>query len=679
MVFFSCSDAAARYVGFQFETLFFGWCEIFHKRANGGVVEYENMDIRKRLVRWATDAWGLPLIYRVPAIVFLVLFFFYGAIFFPSKEVVFSYATEETCVTHFTLFPAVLRQSGEGPFRLRADGVVKLGKLQLAATRACVSPVYAPDEGVHDISLAPGGSWLLKKNFAIKANRLPTADVQSLDRPIPTSLPLKIKLSMTDKVFEYRLVIAKRTAKCVPKEKSLECDIPGLKLAQGKPYTARLERFFRDSKVGTVLNQKVATLSATRVVRTTIKQGETVYSKPRSITLSFDKALKTVKPKLYRMDGKKKQEIKLQSAQKDKTLTIKLAADLPRSATFSLTLGSLQATDGSSLEKPYALGFKTSGGPRVVGVNRGSTSIPLGSTFVITFDQTLSAKQDITKLVGVSGGATLTGKSGNQIFVSLAGVPRCGDFTIKLDSGIRSNYEIAGSSAWAFSGRTICHTTQAIGYSAGGRPVMAYSFGSGPAVLYAGAIHGNETSTQSLMYYWIDELEANARSIPSGRSVVVIPAINPDGVAMGSRTNTHNVDLNRNFATSDWRKDITDINNHPFPGGGGSSPMSEPETQVLAGFVQSLRPSLILSYHSIGGLVAANQAGASGAYASTYSRLSGYSNTTGQSDTFEYSVSGTADDWYAQRLGIASILVELGSHTYSQFSLNQAAMWAMLR
>ncbi len=316
----------------------------------------------------------------------------------------------------------------------------------------------------------------------------------------------------------------------------------------------------------------------------------------------------------------------------------------------------------------------------MIGISVGSTGVPLGVTTAITFDQTLSAKQDISKLVTLAGGATLAGRAGNQLFISLTAVPRCGDFSVRLGSGIQSSYGVAGSSGWAFSGRTICHTTSTIGYSVEGRPISAYTFGSGPAVLYTAAIHGNEISTKSLLYYWIDTLEANARSIPAGRSVVVVPEINPDGVALGSRTNAHNVDLNRNFATSDWRKDITDINNRPFPGGGGSAPMSEPETQAIGGFVQRLRPSLVLSYHSIGGLLAANQAGSSNTYAATYSRLSGYRNTTGQtSETFEYSISGTADDWYAQKLGIASILIELGSQTYSQFGQNESAMWAMLR
>jgi hypothetical protein len=107
--------------------------------------------------------------------------------------------------------------------------------------------------------------------------------------------------------------------------------------------------------------------------------------------------------------------------------------------------------------------------------------------------------------------------------------------------------------------------------------------------------------------------------------------------------------------------------------------MSEPETKAIAALAQQLQPKVILSYHSIGGMVAANQASNSSSLAATYVRLSGYRNVTGQSDsTFEYSISGTADDWYAQALGLPSVLVELGSHSYPQFERNQAAMWAMI-
>ncbi|HEU4716124.1 MAG TPA: M14 family metallopeptidase [Candidatus Saccharimonadales bacterium] len=637
------------------------------------------MNIHKRLVRWAKDAWALPLVYRVPAMVFLGLVLLYIVIFAPSKQVVLSYAAKDTCVSHFTLLPGVLQQSGDGRFRIRAADAVTTMGVPLFATKACITPAQAPVRGVYDEAVSWGGV-LFKKTFAITVGAPPVASLGVLNEPIPSTRPLVVPFSAKDGVFDYKLTIGTKSASCAAHEQGIVCDVPALKLRQGKAYRLQLERFFGKESPEVIADQKIRTLAATKVVKTSVKPGETIYSKPRTFTLIFDKALRNAKAELYLMDGKKKQPIKMTSIQKDKTLTVKLAADLPRSKTFSLNLAELEAVDGSGLEKPYTLGFRTSGGPRVTGVSTGTTGVPLGATIAISFDQTLSSKQDISGLVQLSGGAVYAGASGNQLFVRLVSVPRCGDFSIRLASGITSQYDIGGNSAWSFSGRTVCHTTQTIGYSASGRPIVAYIFGSGSAVLFTGAIHGNEIGTRALMYYWIDELEANARSIPAGRSVVVVPEINPDGVAAGTRTNAHNVDLNRNFATSDWRKDITDVNNNPFPGGGGSSAMSEPETRVIAGYAASLRPSLIVSYHSIGGVVAANQAGASGAYAATYSRLSGYGNVTGQSgETFDYSISGTADDYYAQKLGIASVLVELSSHSSSQSWLNRAAMWAMLR
>jgi predicted deacylase len=644
------------------------------------MIEYELMNIRKRLIKWAKDMWNLPLVYRVIVIVFLTVSFLYLIIFLPPKEAAFSYAAKDTCVSYFTFFPGWLRQSGDTSFKVRAEGIVSVGAVVVASTKACISPAQAPTSGTHRMAVSLSGGGLFRKEFIVRAGTLPVADVSILNKPVPTSRPLSITLNVTDKVFDYRVEANGKSTACAAAERSIVCDTPNLGLLQGRTYGLRLKRTFQTDAPQVIADKKIVTLAATRVVKTSIKNGSTIYSKPRSFEFAFDKPLKTVTPQLYAWDGKKKQLIQTTNVSTGKNLSVKVAAELPRSKTFTLTLTSLQATDGSSLASPYTLTFKTSGGPRVTGVNMGPTGIPTGSTIAISFDQTLSASQNITKLISLTGGASFAGKSANQVYISLASVPRCSDFSIKFASGIRSNYEIAGNSAWSFSGRTVCHTTQTIGYSALGRPITAYVFGSGSAVLYTGAIHGNEVSTASLMYYWVDELEANARAIPAGRSVVVVPEVNPDGVAAGSRTNAHNIDLNRNFATSDWRKDITDVNNNPFPGGGGSSPMSEPETRVIAGYAQRLRPSLILSYHSIGGVVAANQAGASNAYAATYSKLSGYGNITGQSsETFDYEISGTADDWYAQKAGIASVLVELGSHTYSQFSLNRAAMWAMLR
>ncbi len=225
----------------------------------------------------------------------------------------------------------------------------------------------------------------------------------------------------------------------------------------------------------------------------------------------------------------------------------------------------------------------------------------------------------------------------------------------------------------------ICQRVESIGTSIQGRPILAYVFGSGArSVIYTGAIHGNEQSTRALMFRWIEELEQNSRSIPADISVVVVPVINPDGIASGSRVNAANVDLNRNFETGNWQKDITTVTNTPFPGGGGAAAMSEPEVRAIAGLVSRLRPSLVLSYHSIGGVLQANMAGQSTAKAVQYSALSGYKNATG-GKVFDYEISGTADDYYREKLGIGSIVIELGSHLYHQFERNQRAMWAMMQ
>jgi len=282
--------------------------------------------------------------------------------------------------------------------------------------------------------------------------------------------------------------------------------------------------------------------------------------------------------------------------------------------------------------------------------------------------------------MSATGGARVTGVKGSQVSVSFADVPRCGDVTIGVGDTLQNEHGVTGGSQWRFATRTVCQMQTTIGTSVKGRSIVAYSFGSGSEkVLYTGAIHGGEASTRSLLLRWVDELEANPRAIPTHKTVVVVPTINPDGVASGSRTNANNVDLNRNFATSDWKSDITTTSNAPFPGGGGMSALSEPEARATANFVARLRPQLVLSYHSIGGLLAANGVGSSMNRAGQYAQLSGYANTTGSSDTFEYGISGTADDYYGQVLGVPSMLIELGSHTYHQFERNKAAMWAMLK
>lgn len=637
------------------------------------------MRLKRRAIKLFKKIQKLPKELTISVGVLVVVAIGYTLVFGIEKPVTFSY-TGVTCVKQLTVLPTLHRNDPRSLYTAQSNQELRIGRVPLIGLSMCFFPKEAPQAGVTKISTSPFGGWIARKTFRLQIDSPPKANIANLTKPIPVSKPLEIPLSNIDKVFSYSLRLDDKQVHCTAKNSKLLCNIQALHLGQGKVYRAELARYFRGEKVGLVASKTIQTLSATSITNSSIESGGIVYTKPKTIEITLDKEVTHAQAVLYQVEGNKRTEVETTSNLHQKTLQVSFKTELPRSADYELTIDKVTAIDGSTLEAPYLLDFKTSGGPKVTGISIGRTGIPLGSTAVISFDQPLSEKQDIGALVSLTGGAALIGRAGNQILVSLKSVPKCGDFSIKLTNDLQSNYDIAGNSTWSFAGRVICYTVETIGYSSKGRPINAYFFGNGNrTVLFTGAIHGNEIGTKGLMNAWIQELEANARNIPADKQVVVIPQINPDGVVAGNRLNGRGIDLNRNFATSDWRTDITDVNNNPFPGGGGPSPMSEPETVALASFAGRLRPILILSYHSIGGVLAANQAGDSTSLASTYSQLSGYANMTGQtSTTFEYEVSGTADDWYAEHLGAASILVELSSHTASQFDRNQRAMWAMV-
>lgn len=620
-----------------------------------------------------------PRRFTIPGVVIFVGIVAYGVLFLIDRPVSFSYA-KETCIMQPTVLPGTLKVSKGSAYSVRSSDEIRIGGLRVMAFSLCFTPRSAPVEGETRLSIAPYDSFIGRTSYVINVPPPVNAYVHEITGPIPGSKPLEIRLNGSDKVFSYAVQAQDKKAACVANDSHLLCEIGDLNLAQGQTHSIALIRQFNGTSVGTVASKEVAILPATTIQDISIKPGETVYSKPKTIDAVFDKKITKATAKLTRVEGDTRTIITSRSTVADNKLQVTFAEELARSVNYELVIEDVEATDGSGLDAPYAVPFKTSGGPKVTGINVGTIGVAMGTTAVITFDQTLAETQDISTFVTLSGGASLASKKGNQVLISLAGVPKCGDFAIKLTNDIQSNYDIAGSSAWNFNGRTVCHTVSTIGTSTNGRAINAYSFGSGSrVVVYTGAIHGTEVSSKLLMERWIDELESKAKTIPADKTIVVIPSINPDGVAAERRTNARNVDLNRNFSTSDWRKDVTDTNNNPFSGGGGETAMSERETQVLASYIQRTRPVLVMSYHSIGGLVIANQAGNSSSLANTYAGLSGYRNTTGQSSTtFDYGISGTADDWYAEKLGIASVLIELGSHTNPQFSANQRAMWAMV-
>jgi hypothetical protein len=142
-----------------------------------------------------------------------------------------------------------------------------------------------------------------------------------------------------------------------------------------------------------------------------------------------------------------------------------------------------------------------------------------------------------------------------------------------------------------------------IGRSVQGRAIHAIRVGMGPRmVVIVGAIHGSEGNTRMLVEALAVGLADAAKSLPRDASLFFVPELNPDGLATRSRYNAHGVDLNRNWATSNWQSNIAESPEDP-PGAGGPSPFSEPETAAFSSWLRSLRQQCtgrlaVIIYHA---------------------------------------------------------------------------------
>lgn len=120
-------------------------------------------------------------------------------------------------------------------------------------------------------------------------------------------------------------------------------------------------------------------------------------------------------------------------------------------------------------------------------------------------------------------------------------------------------------------------------------------------VMVIGGIHGDEFSSVSVVFKWMNILQEHHSGLFHWR---FIPSANPDGLLQkkSQRQNLPGVDLNRNFPTQDWPslalsywQDKTHSNVRRYP---GPSANSEPETQWLVQQIDEFDPDIIISMHA---------------------------------------------------------------------------------
>ena len=197
--------------------------------------------------------------------------------------------------------------------------------------------------------------------------------------------------------------------------------------------------------------------------------------------------------------------------------------------------------------------------------------------------------------------------------------------------------------------------TVVLGYSVQRRPIIAVELGdpdSPRRVLVVGCIHGSEPAGIAIA-------TALARGLPPAQADLwIVPDLNPDGVAAGTRQNAQGVDLNRNFPFH-WR---------PLgpPGSlfyAGPRPLSEPESQLAARLILRIRPVLAIWYHQA--LNAVDDSQGPRAAERRYASL------TGMREVRLIDYPGSAVGWEDARIGTTAFVVELPAGSLSRAGLRR--------
>lgn len=140
-----------------------------------------------------------------------------------------------------------------------------------------------------------------------------------------------------------------------------------------------------------------------------------------------------------------------------------------------------------------------------------------------------------------------------------------------------------------------------LGRSVQERPIQGIFFGPEMPerldTLLVGAFHGDEGISVEILKRLADRWCAGLffREVPDFRTkpALIIPVLNPDGLAARTRVNANGVDLNRNYPTPDWQEE-----NAGTPYYSGPSAASEPETRIMASLIERYQPAKIISVHS---------------------------------------------------------------------------------
>ncbi|GGG48587.1 M14 family zinc carboxypeptidase [Bizionia arctica] len=120
---------------------------------------------------------------------------------------------------------------------------------------------------------------------------------------------------------------------------------------------------------------------------------------------------------------------------------------------------------------------------------------------------------------------------------------------------------------------------EGIGISVLGEPIHSIKIGTGPKkILLWSQMHGNESTTTKALFdicnVFVKDSSVSIQQILKNCTLVIVPILNPDGAKRYTRLNANDIDLNR------------DAKN-----------LSQPESQVLRGLFDEIKPDYCFNLH----------------------------------------------------------------------------------
>lgn len=606
---------------------------------------------------------------KVAAIVLPALGLLYAlAGFYVPAHINFS-SRAPSCTLSPMLLPKLMSFTPSADYAVTAPASASLIGYPLLSLRICAIPTAISSSGSSSTIKVQQLKVPLSKRIVVTNRSQLSATPRISGDQVSTKNNIIFQLSEPDHYFDYALKVGDATTSCLAQDTYVACPTAQLRLRQGEPYTFELLQ-----KLGTserpLYARELTTITSVAMSSSTINDSQVIYDSPLSAILTFSKPLaKSGNIRLVQLSSPEL-TIPATTAVDGNTLTLHWDTALPRLQNFLLTIDSTMATDGGYLETPMNIHFSTSGGPKVVSSSLPSYKAPSNADFTLTFDQPLSADQSIQNSIAVTVDSHaqpyVSSVEGSKLHIRLkAALEPCTAFSVAIGDTLLSSYGFSGGSGYTSTSRTQCQRQFSIGSSVEGRSINAYAFGTGPSTyVYMSNLHGDEKSGYYILSDWVDYLESHPADVPTKATIIVIPHLNPDGYAHSSRYNAHGVDLNRNFPSASWKSDVVILGGSTLVGGGGPTPLSEPESLAIKNYLAAVSPRLVMSYHSQGSIVIANGSGDSNSIASMYASAVDYRHipTETSTDAFEYDTTGALEDWLYEVPGIPTVLVELSSH-----------------